>query len=289
MISIITPTYNREKLLKRLYNSLKHQTSKAFEWIVVDDGSKDNTKKLIEGFIDENIIKIKYIYQNNAGKHIAHNNGVLNSNGDLIICVDSDDYLEKNCVEYILKLWKNIKHDNNIIGIIQPRKSNEGHRMCSEFPNHIVNENFYNLVHKYNLTGDTALFFKSEILKNNLFKAFDDENFLTEISLYYKLDKFGKMYLSNEIFYIGEYQDDGLTSKYRRLMVNNPKGASYAYYICYVKSTDLKYKLKYGILVNGYLIEIEKNQRNFINKDIMLTILYPFGYLYNILKLKNDK
>lgn len=82
-LTIFTPTYNRAYILKNLYDSLCEQTSKDFEWLIVDDGSSDNTEDLIRSFINEGRILIRYFKQANAGKHIAINNGIRNAAGDL--------------------------------------------------------------------------------------------------------------------------------------------------------------------------------------------------------------
>lgn len=281
MISIITPTYNRSMLLKRCYNSLYFQTSKNFEWIIIDDGSTDNTEEVVRTFIDDNILNIMYIKQENQGKHIAHNTGVLNSSGDVIICLDSDDFLDKYAIEYVENLWIKVKNED-IIGIVMPRGDINGKRICSEFPKNVVKSKFFDLVHNYNFKGDTALFLRTDILKQNLFKQFDNEKFLTEISLYFNIDKYGYMWLDNNILYYCEYQEDGLTSKYRRLMKENPKGASYTYFLCYKKSSKFKDKLKYAILCNAYLHSYNDNsfKDSCIESDILFKVCRILGYLY---------
>ena len=90
-VSIITPSYNRANLLPKAYESLKKQTSKDFEWIVVDDGSKDNTDEVVQKFISENQIEIKFIKKENGGKHTAVNRGVKEACGELVLILDSDD------------------------------------------------------------------------------------------------------------------------------------------------------------------------------------------------------
>ena len=99
LITIFTPTYNRAYTLPKLYESLKIQTNQNFDWVIVDDGSTDDTEVLIKSFIDEGIIKITYIKQKNQGKHIAINTGVTLAKGDFFIVIDSDDYLLENCIE----------------------------------------------------------------------------------------------------------------------------------------------------------------------------------------------
>src|SRR5699024_7599204 len=106
-LTIFTPTYNRAYILPKLYNSLVEQSNKDFVWLIVDDGSTDNTKKLVFTWIRENKISIKYYYQKNQGKSIAHNKGVKETDTELFSCVDSDDYLTKDCVEVVMNTWNN--------------------------------------------------------------------------------------------------------------------------------------------------------------------------------------
>ena len=108
-VTIFTATFNREKLLSRLYNSLCSQTNKNFIWLIVDDGSIDSTETLVQTWISENKISIRYFKQNNFGKPMAHNKGVELTKTELFLCVDSDDYLTQNTVEEVLQCWKNAK------------------------------------------------------------------------------------------------------------------------------------------------------------------------------------
>src|SRR5574344_729165 len=103
-ISILTPTYNRANLLDKLYTSLlinKNTYKSDIEWLVMDDGSKDNTNQIVNLYIKENIIDIKYFYQENSGKMKALNELVLKASGDLIVECDSDDFFTTNALKTI--------------------------------------------------------------------------------------------------------------------------------------------------------------------------------------------
>ena len=114
MITVLTPTYNRERTLTKAYNSLVEQECKEFEWLIIDDGSKDNTKKLVDKFIKENKISIRYFLKKNGGKHTALNYGIPKSKGDLILILDSDDYLSKDAIKLIKDYWKKYKYNDKI-------------------------------------------------------------------------------------------------------------------------------------------------------------------------------
>ena len=280
LISVVTPTYNREKLLERCYKSLCNQNFKNFEWIVVDDGSLDDTRLIVESFKREKKINMRYIYQKNQGKHIAHNTGVLEAKGELFLCLDSDDYLFEDSLFKAAECWKKV--NKKAIGIIAKRGDKYGHSLCSNFPQNVRYIKMFDLINYYNFSGDTALFFKTDILKEKMFPKFDNEKFLSETCLYFQLDEYGEMYLLDEILYCGEYQDDGLTSKYHKLMRENPIGATYCYYIGTLSSKRKIMIIKYYIFLFSYWNE---KCRKYMNINPFMFCFYLIGKLYEKLKL----
>ena len=219
-LTIFTPTYNRGKYLKQLYNSLKKQSVQTFEWIIVDDGSTDNTKEIVEKF-DEYVFNIIYIYQKNSGKHIAFNLAVKHSNAPLFFCVDSDDVLTFDAVEEILKC-NSILHQKNMVGIVAYRKFPNGKISGNEFPDNVA-VTYNQLYYSYNKKGETALIFKTEILKKYPFPKFDKENFLSEEILYSQLDYEGNLLIMPRAIYIMEYLNDGLTNNWFTNWIKNPQ------------------------------------------------------------------
>ena len=115
IISVVTCTFNRAYLLDNLYNSLKKQTFKNFVWIVIDDGSTDNTEELIERFIDQKIIDIVYKKIENGGKHRALNKAIQMCQTKLFFIVDSDDQLVNNSLERIIKIENGIKDRKSVV------------------------------------------------------------------------------------------------------------------------------------------------------------------------------
>ena len=116
-LTVFTPSYNRAYTLHKCYESLLRQTSKDFTWLIVDDGSSDNTKELVDSWINENKIEINYIYQENQGMHGAHNTAYKNIKTELNVCIDSDDYMPNDAVEKIKETWEKIKDNEKISGI----------------------------------------------------------------------------------------------------------------------------------------------------------------------------
>ncbi len=231
LLTIFTPTYNRKDKLTRLYNSLCNQINKEFKWLIIDDGSTDGTKKLIDSFIEKGNILIEYHFQKNSGKMKAHNKGVEICGTPLFLCVDSDDYLVENSVEIILKVMsKKRVDDKKIIGILAYKSTNKKRLMEEE---NIQFENLNQLtlqeLYKNNYSGETTLVFKTEIIKNYPFIIYEGEKFIQEKTVYDLLDKIGKYIFFPENITIFEYQRDGYTNNIRKIMANNPKGAFHYY------------------------------------------------------------
>ena len=260
LISVITPTYNRAYILGKCYESLVRQTSNAFEWVVVDDGSTDNTQELVQSFIEENKIKIKYIKQENGGKHVAHNTAVLNSQGELVVCLDSDDVLTENAVERAIAFWQENAQPHNT-GILAKRGDMVDRKpICSELPAGVGESTLFDLSNKYGFEGDTILYFRRELLEKNLFKSFEGERFIPETNMYIEIDKSGTLLLLDEVLYLCEYLPDGLTAKYHQLLCKNPNGTADTYYKQMCMAKDFKTKLKFAVLTNIYK-SLSKNKK----------------------------
>lgn len=224
--TIFTPTYNRKELLKKLYESLKKQTYKNFEWLIVDDGSTDGTKESVEKFLAENKLDIKYYYKENGGKQRAYNFGVEKARGELFICLDSDDEYVENGLNTILKYWEKIYKSNkiDIAGMGYLSIYSSGEVIGTEFPINEMIETQFDIYTKYKVKGDKGLMFKTEVLKKYPFPVYDGEKFITEAVVYNRISEKYKMIYINEKIEIKEYQEDGLTSRYNNLLLKNPKG-----------------------------------------------------------------
>ncbi len=229
-LTYFTPTYNREKLLLNLYQSLLNQTNKNFIWLIIDDGSKDGTEQLVKSWQKENKIQIEYVKKENGGKHTAIELSNQVCTTEFIACIDSDDTLTKEATEVILKHTNNIS-DPNIVGMVG-RRDLVGFTKHKEanWPENDTFLYFPELSTKYGFNFDTILIFRTEIIKNYHFPIFEDERFVTE-SVYYNMFVYDyKMLAFEEFVYIGEYQPDGYTSQGMNLFFKNPKG-----YACCLK------------------------------------------------------
>lgn len=222
-LTIFTPTYNRKNTLPRLYESLINQKNSNFIWLVVDDGSSDGTKELISTWKKENKIEINYIYQENHGKTFAHNVGVLNTTTNWFLCLDSDDYLDVNAVQIIDDVLKSKNED--FIGILSLKSSiNRENVSLSKSLNTGEIISFEDLYRKYNYRGDTALIYKTSLLRDNLFPIIQGEKFVPEQYLHDCMSAFGKLYYINKPLYYCEYLEDGYTNNTGKLLKKNPQG-----------------------------------------------------------------
>lgn len=221
LISIFTPTFNRAYLLIRVYESLLTQTNKAFEWIIVDDGSTDNTEEVIDGFIRENKIKIIYYKQINKGKHYAINRGVSLAKGILFFILDSDDALPKDSLEFVLSKRDQVLDIKSIGGIAGRRNTASGEIVGSENFQKLIS-NSIDIRYKYNVTGDLVEIFKTEVLKEFPFPEIDNEKFCPEALVWNRIAQKYDLIFYNKGIYTTEYLPDGLTAKIVKIRMTSP-------------------------------------------------------------------
>ena len=221
-LTIFTPTYNRGYVLPRLYASLCRQSCKDFEWIIVDDGSVDDTRCLVTKWIAEDEIKIRYYYQQNSGKPMAHNVGVEKTDTELFVCVDSDDFLRDDAVEVVKSKWES-PGQQTCIGMVFKRGDIFG-KSITFWKQNLQKETFFMAQKRYGLSGDTMLVWVAEILKQVSFPRLGSEKFIPEGYLYDRVSTLGKVSFFDEVLYLCEYLPDGYTHAMRRINAENPLG-----------------------------------------------------------------
>lgn len=286
-VTIFTPLYNRKELLIRLYKSLLHQEDKRFEWLIVDDGSTDQADELINSWINDGKISIRYIYQRNHGKYAAHNKGAENAKGELFFCVDSDDFLPKSSVGDILDLWEksNLRNKAGILGL---KSTLYKGILGDELPSNLSSCTCYDLAKKYQCKGEYSLIYRTEVLKKYKFPEFSDVKFITECVLYDQIDKEYSMLLLNKVLTICEYQLGGYTDNIISLMFKYPIG----YQIYYKQRIDMALTFKeragYVIRYHAFYHMAQKSGYEYSGKHKLSVIfLWPFGwlaYLYYCIK-----
>lgn len=224
-ITVFTATYNRQKLLERAYVSLCEQTRKEFVWLIVDDGSTDETQKQVEMWQREADFEIYYVYQENGGKMRAHNRGVQLTETELFVCLDSDDTLTRNAVERLTDSWQGIPAEKKqrYAGMIAYKGRDEEYTLNGELFPEVEADSLTGLEQK-GFRGETVLVLRTEILREFLFPEFDGENFVPEAVVYDRIDRKYQYKVIPEIFMVCEYQPDGLTRRIAQLRNDNPRG-----------------------------------------------------------------
>ncbi|PTM08487.1 MAG: glycosyltransferase [Bacteroidetes bacterium] len=224
-ITVFTPTYNRAYCLHLLYESLLRQTSDDFEWLIIDDGSSDNTEALVQEWINEEKVKISYHYKENGGMHTGHNVAYSLINTELNVCIDSDDYLPSDGIEKMLSLWK--KHGSETYaGLIGLDVSTKDIIIGNQFPPDLKECKYSELSYKYGVVGDKKIVYVTEVVKKyEPYPVFEDEKFVP-LYLPIIIDHDYKLLCFNEIFCIVDYQLDGSTLNIYNQYFKNPKGFS---------------------------------------------------------------
>lgn len=289
-ISVLTPTFNRANFLERVYKSLlkNKEYIQNIEWLIMDDGSTDNTKSVIEKLKDENEIEIKYYYQENQGKMVAINKLVGQATGDLIIDCDSDDYFTKDAFKVIKEEFEKHKEEKNIYGLCFLKYDQNGKNMGNNFKKEKTT--MFDLYFKEGETGEKAIVFYSNIRKQYKHELEKNERFVTEARMYHKMDEKYKMICVNEPIMICEYQEKGYTKNISRQFKENPNG--YYKYFQEILKKDMKgvtlkkrlYAIKHYILFS-YLTKSKKNLKEISN--LANRIIYLILYIPGILKVKD--
>lgn len=223
IITIFTPTYNRAYKLPDLYVSLCKQTSQQFEWLIVDDGSTDETERLVDAWIKEKKIFIRYLKQENGGKQRAHNTGVLNSDLELFFCVDSDDIMADDCVEKHLERWNQVRNNERVAGIISLKGDLKGNPLGTYFPEGLDCVSRKLLYGKMKFKGDASLIYRTSLFKQHLYWVAEGEKFIGEGYVFSQIDEDHEMAVLPEVLTFCEYLPDGYTQNVRKITKENPK------------------------------------------------------------------
>lgn len=286
-LTIFTPVYNRGKYVSRLFNSIDSQTEKNFEWIIINDGSTDNTDEEIKRNITQKdrTYDIRYITVKNGGKQRAINKAVQLANGEYFFIVDSDDWLVPDAVKLINSWCDDIEHNSNF-------KKFAGVAGLRKYPDNKINggKGNGNLIidasnlerEKFNLGGDKAEVYKTDLLRKYPFKVFKNENFVTEETVWNRIAANGYIIRWHMYpIYVGDYLSDGLTKNSVRRDINNFNGLIY--------STKMALKLKplrYNFNYLYYYVKIGK-KKSYSYKELSNLINIPTYSLvikYNLYK-----
>lgn len=223
LVTILTPTHNRASLLPRLYESLCRQTCMDFEWLVVDDGSTDKTRMLVQGMALKATFPIRYFYKGNGGKHTAVNVGVRKAKGELAFVADSDDMLLPTSVETVATIWKDIGDDDRLAGLAGLDIDALGGKVVgSGLPQEQVFCNAMDIRYRYHVTGDLKEVFRTSVLREFPFPEICGENFCPEQLCWFRIAQKYRLCYINTPLYIADYQDGGITANITKARMLSP-------------------------------------------------------------------
>ncbi|MCM1174490.1 MAG: glycosyltransferase family 2 protein [Blautia sp.] len=247
-ITILTPTYNRADLLPRLYESLCGQSCMDFDWMVIDDGSQDDTEALIQRCIQEKTIPIYYEKQRNAGKHNALNRGIAQIKSGLTFIVDSDDYLTPDAVETILSYHQKYRDTDNLCGYSFLRCHRDGRVNTAYFPEDEKLDTYLSVRINGNIGGDKAEVFYTDILRKYPFPVFEGEKYMPEDVVWMRMSGPYRMLHVNKGIYICDYLEGGLTRTGRRMKIHSPRGMMLRSEI-YLNTKETRFKVKVKMML----------------------------------------
>lgn len=291
IITVFTPTYNRAYCLHRVYESLLRQTVSNFKWLVIDDGSDDNTRELVDGWIRGGKLDMEYVYQRNAGMHAVYNTAYNMIDTELNVCVDSDDFMADNAIELILAHWQKYG-DRKFAGLVGLDAKISGELLGKMFPDNLYSSTLEDLYHKHQIPGDKKLVYRTEVVKSYPpYPSFEGENFVPHGSLFVQIDKDYELLCLNEVLVFVEYMEDGSSRNMFKQYRRYPKGFRYGRLIQLKFSKYWKVRIKNIIHLVACHIQLRDWNIFRDNPYRLLTLLLsPLGVVfYFYVKYKSKK
>ena len=287
-LTVFTPTYNRSNTLHRLYGSLCSQTCKDFEWLVIDDGSTNNTQELIKSFIKENKLSIRYIYKENGGLHTGYNTAYANIDSELCVCIDSDDFMPENAVELILNKWRKDGSDKycGIVGLDFYADTTQP--IAGYFPDNLRECYYLDLYQKKIHKGDAKYVMRTELMKKVAPQVgFPGEKFFNPTYMFLQVgDDYPLLVLNENLCYVDRSNNDRMSTNIYHQYKQSPRS--------FAKLRELEMGLKRSTLNNKLRSAthcvaeslLAKNKKFIINSShtgkILLSILPGIVLYYYI-------
>lgn len=289
MTTIFTPTYNRAGFLMPLYDSIKKQSSRDFEWVIVDDGSTDNTYEVMADIISshDDSFPIRYFKKPNGGKHTAINMGVNVAEGELFLILDSDDELPPTAIEMIEKRYEKIKNDESIGGVCGYMAHRNGDRIGK--PVIETEASSMELRYKHNITGDMCEVFRTAVLKEYPFPEISGEKFCPEALVWNRIAQKYRLCVFPDIIYLRDYIDGGLTDNIVRIRMNSPIASMMTYAELNGYDVPLKEKAKAAINYWRFRLCCGWDGKKISPRiEGLWNALAPMGLLMHLKDLKHD-
>ena len=276
---MFVPTYNRAHLLGRVFESLKAQTFSDFEWVIVDDGSRDNTGELVRTWQESSPgFAIQYHRKPNGGKHTTINPGVELARGEFMVILDSDDWLAPNALERMLSLWKDIPNRSMYSGIVGLCAHPDGQVIGDRFPSDSFDSNAVDLTHTHHIQGDKISLSRTDVMREFPFPFQDLRGLVTESLVWHRIaQKYQERYV-NEIFAYKEYLEEGLSDRALELQIQAAPATRLFHLELFQAKQHLTWKTRLKSLANYIRFSMHADQR-------MLETLQDSGSMIKCLAL----
>ena len=288
ILTVFTPAYNRADLLTRCYESMCKQTNKNFIWMIVDDGSTDNTREISESWVkNTKDFQVIYIYKENGGLHTAYNTAIANIDTELCVCIDSDDFMPDNAVELILDFWEKNGSDK-YAGIVGLDFDMDGNVIGDMLPD-IKSVNLIGLfTGKYNIVnGDRTNVVRTELYKKYApMKVFKGEKNFNPHYMHLQISEEYDFLVLNENLRFVDYQETGMSNSMLKQYKSSPNSfAEIRKLYLSFKDTSLKFKIKHSIHLASSCILAKKTMSSIKDNPYKLlsVIALPFGFALSIL------
>lgn len=278
LLTVFTPAYNRAHTLPRTYESLCRQDCKDFIWLIIDDGSTDNTSELVKEWMSkDNGFEIRYIYKENGGMHTAHNVAYEHIDTELNTCIDSDDKLTEGAAGKIVRKWSEVKN-SGVAGIVALDADFDNHVLGKKFDDGLVRTTLHGY-YRNGGSGDKKLIYRTDIVNEfPPYPVFEGEKFVALSYKYRLIDEKYELAVMNEIVCNVEYQPDGSSNSIIKQIYNNPQG--YVFWRKYKMEHADSVKQLFSDSVHYVSSSITANNRHIIKdspKKAMTIMAFPFG------------
>lgn len=288
ILTVFTPAYNRADLLTRCYESMCKQTNKNFIWMIVDDGSTDNTREISESWVkNTKDFQVIYIYKENGGLHTAYNTAIANIDTELCVCIDSDDFMPDNAVGLILDFWKKNGSDK-YAGIVGLDFNMDGNVIGDMLPD-IKSVNLIGLfTGKYNIVnGDRTNVVRTELYKKYApMKVFKGEKNFNPHYMHLQISEEYDFLVLNENLRFVDYQETGMSNSMLKQYRSSPNSfvEIRKLYLSF-KDTSLKFKIKHSIHLASSCILAKKTMSSVKDNPYKLlsVIALPFGFALSLI------
>lgn len=287
-LTVFTPTYNRAFCLHQCYESLLRQSCTNFIWLIIDDGSTDETEEMVAHWIEIGKIDIQYHWQENQGMHGAHNTAYDRIETELNVCIDSDDYLADDAVEKILNFWNEYGSDQ-VSGLIALNVDTAGICIGTKFPTQLTTSTLFELYNRYGVTGDKKIVYRTECTKKYRYPIFPNEKYVGLAYKYYQLDMKYELLLMNEVVCHVDYLPDGSSHNMFHQYVKNPRGFSfYRKTLMKLPFASNRFKFRQAIhYVSSSMLSKNKSFMKETPNKLLTIVAVPFGMVLNMyIKMK---